>query len=254
MPLLTTGAGRFPAIGGGGPFTPLSLTNLYAWYKADAGVFSDAGVTPATNGQDITAAGQWNDQSGVSGINLVSNTEGLIVFNAAQLNSLPTVDINASALSGVMDLSGTSISVWAVVQVEDTTFGRVAGYGVGGSDTGSTGFIGAYYPSLTEARAHQNGDKSTHAVSSGAWHTIASVYDSGTGNNTLYINNDAGTPVSYSATFASSGQFTIFNAANFGNPLAGRIAELIVCKNYAFNSTDRSNLAGYSSSPTRWGI
>jgi len=35
--------------------------NPILWLKADAGVYSDAGITPATNGQPVQ---QWNDQSG----------------------------------------------------------------------------------------------------------------------------------------------------------------------------------------------
>ncbi|HMW26649.1 MAG TPA: hypothetical protein PKC51_08420, partial [Ferruginibacter sp.] len=31
------------------------------WLKADAGAYSDAGITPAVNGQTVQ---QWNDQSG----------------------------------------------------------------------------------------------------------------------------------------------------------------------------------------------
>ncbi|MBL0146962.1 MAG: T9SS type A sorting domain-containing protein [Chitinophagaceae bacterium] len=37
-----------------------SACNVKLWLKADTGVFTDAGVTAATNGQDIQ---QWNDQS-----------------------------------------------------------------------------------------------------------------------------------------------------------------------------------------------
>jgi hypothetical protein len=44
--------------------------NLVAWYKADAGVYHDAGVTLATNGQTVW---QWNDQSG-NGYHLVQAT------------------------------------------------------------------------------------------------------------------------------------------------------------------------------------
>jgi hypothetical protein len=40
---------------------PTDIANLKLWLKADAGVFSDAGVTPAVNNDSVQ---QWNDQSG----------------------------------------------------------------------------------------------------------------------------------------------------------------------------------------------
>ncbi|MFH1853505.1 MAG: DUF2341 domain-containing protein, partial [Candidatus Neomarinimicrobiota bacterium] len=43
--------------------TPGTLSNLQLWLRADVGVYSDAGVTPATEGQSVR---QWNDQSGNS--------------------------------------------------------------------------------------------------------------------------------------------------------------------------------------------
>jgi hypothetical protein len=43
------------------PFTPANISGLSLWVKSDAGVYTDAGVTLATNGQTVR---QWNDQSG----------------------------------------------------------------------------------------------------------------------------------------------------------------------------------------------
>lgn len=234
--------------GASGPFTPLSLSNLYAWYKADAGVFSDAGVTPATSLGVVT---QWNDQSGVSGVNLGAHSTG-IVYNYSPLNGLPTIRIDASdALLATMSLGGAQVSVWAVLRAISTSAGRIASYGVGGSDTGPTAFIAGYFPTTTEVRAYNNGDLSTKAVSDGAWSAIATVWDGAF--ETTYVNNSAGTPVASTPTFASSGQFTIFNATNFGNATTGDIAEIVVVKG-ALTGTDRSNLAAYSSAPTRWGV
>lgn len=70
------------------------------WLKADAGVYSDAGITPATNGQAIQ---QWNDQSGngynvsqitaankPSFVAIASDGKPGLQFNGAQIMSTLT--------------------------------------------------------------------------------------------------------------------------------------------------------------------
>ncbi len=52
--------------------TPTNIANCNLWVKDDAGVYSDAGTTPATQGQGVY---QWNDQSG-SGNHLLQTTSG----------------------------------------------------------------------------------------------------------------------------------------------------------------------------------
>jgi len=54
------------------PWTPAFLPNLAGWWKADAGVYKDAGVTLANQGDTVQ---QWNDQSG-NGRNLSQATAG----------------------------------------------------------------------------------------------------------------------------------------------------------------------------------
>lgn len=54
-------------------WTPASLPNLWGWWKATTGVYTDAGVTPATNGQSVQ---QWNDLSG-GGRHLTQPTSGV---------------------------------------------------------------------------------------------------------------------------------------------------------------------------------
>jgi len=77
--LALTGAGPEA---GGGAFSPASLPNLVAWYKADAG------TSTTTDGVAIS---QWNDQSG-NGHHLVQATGGnQPLYKAAIQNGLPVV-------------------------------------------------------------------------------------------------------------------------------------------------------------------
>ncbi len=64
------------------------------WFKADAGVYSDAGTTPATNGQTVE---QWNDQSG-RGNNAAQAISGARpVFAAGVLCGLPGILFNGAS-------------------------------------------------------------------------------------------------------------------------------------------------------------
>lgn len=74
---------------------PNNIGGLQLWLKADAGVFSDAGVTPATNGATVQ---QWNDQSGngnnatqATAANRPTYQTGLPGFN-----SLPAITFNGA--------------------------------------------------------------------------------------------------------------------------------------------------------------
>ena len=86
------------------------------WFKADAGVYSDAGTTPATNGQTVE---QWNDQSGrgnnaaqaISGARPVYAAGVLcglpgILFNGAS-DTLPITNPAVCAQYFVVGMSGT---------------------------------------------------------------------------------------------------------------------------------------------------
>src|SRR5580692_2641587 len=65
---------------------PPAVSGLQLWLKADAGVYSDAGTTLATNGQTVQ---QWNDQSG-NGRHATQATSGnRPTYNTGKFNSLP---------------------------------------------------------------------------------------------------------------------------------------------------------------------
>ena len=86
----------------------LTVTDdLHLWLRADAGVFSDAGTTPAAN---LASVQQWNDQ--LAGDNIVAqNVSQASAGNRPQyiasgLNGLPVIRFNAgtdAALGDYMD-------------------------------------------------------------------------------------------------------------------------------------------------------
>ena len=83
---------------------PTDYSNLWCWLKADAGVYKDAGVTLAANGETVQ---QWNDQSG-NGRNFSQATSGMRpVYTTGVQNSLPGVRFDATddGMSGAVSLS-----------------------------------------------------------------------------------------------------------------------------------------------------
>ena len=80
--------------GPGGIGTNDGTSHLKLWLKADKGVYSDAGTTPAANGQLVR---QWNDQSG-NGLNATQDTLlARPLFTTTGFNGFPA--LNFSLLS-----------------------------------------------------------------------------------------------------------------------------------------------------------
>jgi hypothetical protein len=102
-------------------FTPASIPELYAWYDASNGVYSDAGTTLAANGANVA---QWNDLSGIG--NHLTNTFYVTsaTFDSNGLNNRPAVMLAntyqiqapAAKLGG-----GQQLSCFVVGQVNTNT-------------------------------------------------------------------------------------------------------------------------------------
>lgn len=230
------------------PFTPAALPGLIGWWKADTGVFSDAGITPATNGGAVQ---QWNDQSG-AGFNLLQvNAPNQGTYNANTLNGLPTLNFlstHGMATSTSFALGGTTASAFLVARYTDSNFnGRLLAFSVGGGDTGPTSAIFVLEQSLTAVETYNNGDKSGGTVVSGSWNELGTIFDGV--NDTFYVNNSAGTPVGATPTFAATGAIEINQ--NAGGGQTTDYAE-IVLTNTPLSSTNRGLLHTYFQS--RWGV
>jgi hypothetical protein len=75
------------------PANPSQIFGSNLWYRADAGVYHDAGTTLAIDGQTVQ---QWNDQSG-NGNNLSQASAGSRPqFLVAGYNSKPTVQFSGT--------------------------------------------------------------------------------------------------------------------------------------------------------------
>jgi hypothetical protein len=89
--------------------------NLFAQWKADANVYSDAGTTLATNGQTVQ---QWNDQT-ANALHFTQATSGARpTFNTNQQNSLPGITFDGSNDTFIKTLSiGTKGTIFVVYKL-----------------------------------------------------------------------------------------------------------------------------------------
>lgn len=91
------------------------------WYKADAGVFSDAGITSAGAGSQVQ---QWNDQSGV-GNNAVQATSAYRpTYRLNVVNGFPALRFSGSNFitAGAFPGIANNVGYTYLVVVKDTSF------------------------------------------------------------------------------------------------------------------------------------
>lgn len=109
-----------------GAQTTFTKTGLQLWLEANAGVFSDAGITPAANGQLVQ---QWNDQSG-NAKNATQATSGKRPTFRANVNGsgLPGLQFVGANLGGMTaggnsDFASQAFTVFAVYQQSNVLSG-----------------------------------------------------------------------------------------------------------------------------------
>lgn len=134
---MTGMAGSRAVAGGGGGITPPVTSGLGIYYHGDTGLFSDAGITPSTDGGVV---GQWNDQSGnarhatqTGGGNkptwdadIFGAGKGGVQFNSGLWLNLPT-----GYLTG---LTAAEVFLVSKVLVDPPTNGNLAGIWTLGTD------------------------------------------------------------------------------------------------------------------------
>lgn len=242
--------------GGGGPFTPLSLPGLLAWYKADAGVFSDAaGTTPQTTNNGVV--GCWKDQSGNNFHITQPNSGKQPLFQTAGLNGKQTILFNSADPDYLIYGPGFPIGTGNVASVViigqmltgTAAYGRCVTYLDSTlSDTNSGCNIFILRDSSNNAvNGFNNGAAfyGTSSVSLATTTRIASILDGTNGN--VYINNGTPNTSAVSASFVNNGYIALGAHSAVASPIegwSGPISEVVIT-NQAMSSTDRNNMDSY---------
>lgn len=109
-----------------------SATQNRIWYKADAGAFSDAGVTPVANGGTVR---QWNDQSGVANHGVQATAGNRPTYLTNVVNGLPALRFSGSSwiTAGAFPSIANNVGYTYIVVVRDTAF-TAGGLGDGAGD------------------------------------------------------------------------------------------------------------------------
>jgi len=260
---LTAGAGAFALAGQSATltaptlWTPASLPNLVAWYKADAGTLNASG-TAATNGQKVK---EWRDQSGNNN-HMIQTDEFLQpAFQASSWTGgkpavyFATVFAERGTLMAANVQMGTAspYSAFAVCQMESDAQanGRILAYahGVNFDYQGEGGVLLARNGSAQEIGTYRSGSVAAMAFPAYATDMRVGIVASST-QSTPYVNNVAGTTVTDGNVFGNGGWLAVGGAlspggATPGNSLwKGKIAEIILTK-AALSDTDRNSLNDY---------
>lgn len=257
-----------PLFVSGAPWTPASLGGaLIAWYKADAGVYKDAGVTLCANGDTVE---QWNDQSG-NGFHLsqVPLSGDRPTFNTASFNSNKGITFAASTSEALTNaaftaLNSTTASAFILFssQTGGAGNGRVFSFVAVGNahdyDNAASFELQQAGGTTQTAGALANGGYLGNggALFSYAFNTPQSlglIFD-GSNAHTYEAFTEQTPAMAYTSTLGGSGSSNLsigyYDGVSFATP-AGVIAE-IVFTNTALSSADRTNLKNYFSG--KWGV
>jgi hypothetical protein len=244
-----------------GAFTPASISGLIAWYKADAGLFTDTGCsTAATNGQAVAC---WKDQSS-SGYNQLQATSGnRPVFSTTGLGGDAGVTFTAASgqflntATDTVALSGSTATICVVYQYTSNSNanGRIVAYGQPGAQDFQAGsFViaeTATNPNVTvngPNTSFQNVDSSGFGVTS-----FTCVVADGTNVTGFAMNVNQGS-IAQANGFTTGGTLGIATQLNNGSPVSGSSIDGVVSEitvyNAALNSTQLGQLQTYFAS--RW--
>lgn len=239
------------------PSFPLTLPNLVAWYSADQGAYADAGVTLATNGQEVQ---QWNDLSG-NGYHLSRDGTG--------------PNLNTTGLNGRPALMWTSTQQLKRLAVATGGSNKVSMYAVAALASGGDAYSRIFSFTATESTLDYNDNYSillckdsgnqalllhktsavcTASLTYGVNYRMGAVVD-GT-NGTIYLNNsqvgqggannlDLGGPNNDTCTLR------IGCSTQVDEQWYGPISEVVITTN-SLDSTQRDALDSYFVS--KWGF
>jgi lysophospholipase L1-like esterase/predicted secreted protein len=270
-----TAQASFKVFGQPGPlrprWLPTDMPGLVAWYRADTGVWSDDGITPASEGEPVA---QWSDLSGNQ--RHLRVTHGAPLFQSRGFNLKPTLRFSAEEASGMSAaLAGMgALSSWSVVgQLIDDALGlnrnngRALSY-VGvtsvGDDFDSPGSAGVLArDGLTAGMRTDHNLISYNQITIGysTSYRFLKIFNGTTVK--AYVNNIERDSDTLSLTLDASGELGVGSPPNTPAHWCGPISEVVIT-NTALTEEERRELdlylydrwwsprLGYAATRARW--
>ena len=219
---------------------PDDIPDLVLWFKADAGVFSDAGSTPANDSDTVQ---QWNDQSG-NAIHASQATGGTRpTYRTNQINGLPAIDFASSKWMSFTEQSVTDFTLFVVMKQGPASAIKTA---IGG--TNNTSKINLQFQNGAAAGGYNLINRNPTVTSfeeEPVADYIQACVRSGSTATTLRVDEvDTGTPGPASASLGVSHLGTWVNTGTPTDFLNGLIAEVILY-DAELSDTDRDTVEAY---------
>jgi hypothetical protein len=213
--------------GGGGGWTPASISSVYGWYKADNSSASTDGVSVAT----------WYDSSGKGNHLTQSDSTKQPIYRAYGASGLPEMEGNnstTSMLNSTFDASNGCMYVVMRPYGTVTLYGGAFRFGLNGNSVEISNFLN---PITSIQFRYQNiGDFGLIPIGSG--NIIYKIARTGT---TVKVKTSVSNETAISANYPWSG-FELFR--NYSSALGCRISEVIVCT-AELSAADESSLDAY---------
>lgn len=242
-----------PGVGFGqtGPGGVGNSSNNVLWLSADYGLYSDAGVTPATNGANVR---QWNDRSGNNKHAVETDASHRPNYQVNQMNGLPVLRFSGSADDRILSSGVTTnnrATVWVVARyfsLPRDNPGLLQGSSTPFTTDAAEKSIGMWISS-TSSRVWGRGVESgglqrnlpqNTSTSANATYAICNIYGTTTINQ--YVNGVTAGSVSYNGTLRDWSEVGIGRQGS--ESWDGDIAEVIVF-NTALNEAQRIIIDNY---------
>jgi len=223
---------------------PNLITGCTGWWKADAGVYVDAGVTLATNGQTVQ---QWNDQIG-TGHFTQGTAGGRPTFVTNAKNGLPVVRFggvadddfmgNATANSSFMTNSAKTIMMVIMESVA-----QLNNYWGSSDNNIRLRISDPNWSCVHNDGAADTASKTTTAITN--YYSCTFMHSGGSIYAGLSDTRDASLVSAVSGNTAAMTGTPVLGSDNAGaNAVDGDIAEVAVF-NVALSETDRKDIEMY---------
>ncbi|MFO7258263.1 MAG: T9SS type A sorting domain-containing protein [Bacteroidota bacterium] len=243
--------GHIPVFAQTGPGGVGNSLNNVLWLSADYGVYTDAGLTPASDGNDVR---QWNDRSGNNKHAVEVNAGNRPNYETNALNGFPVLRFNAGnderlLSSGVT--TGNNASVWVVARytsLPSPNPGLICASNTAFPSTATDKNVGMWVNSGSlcpwgrgvQTNGTQRDIPQVINTNANTIYAICSIY--GNSSITQYVNGQTGGSATFDGTLKNWSEVGIGRQA--AEPWNGDIAEVIIF-NTAVNHAQRIIIDNY---------